>query len=456
MAGTNRSISSTEATSPSPVCELPATSSVGAPEDSSGSSVEVLTFGCRLNAYESEVMRRHALDAGLSDVVIVNSCAVTAEAERQVRQAIRRARRENPSASIVVTGCAAQLAAEKFAAMPEVTRVLGNAEKMAPGSWLPRPDQPRVSVADIQQVRETAGHLLPGFESRTRAFLQVQNGCDHRCTFCIIPYARGPARSVPVAQVVAQVQELILAGVGEVVFSGVDLTSYGQDLGVDVTLGGLVRRVLHEVPGLRRLRISSVDPCEIDEDLWRAVAEEERLMPHFHLSLQSGDDMILKRMKRRHSRAQSVEVAQRLRRLRPGAAIGADLIAGFPTETEEMFRNSLELIGDCGLVHLHVFPYSERSGTPAARMPSMPKSVRKARAAALRAAGEKALVNHLAAKLGRIEEVHIESDGRGLAPDFSRVVFPQGTPPAPAGSFRQARIVDVVDQALLAEFVQGP
>jgi threonylcarbamoyladenosine tRNA methylthiotransferase MtaB len=453
MAVTSPSTSNTE-TAGAPATQAPLADSGVAPSvDSSRGSVEVLTFGCRLNVYESEVMRRHALDAGLSDVVIVNSCAVTAEAERQVRQAIRRARRENPSASIVVTGCAAQLAAEKFAAMPEVTRVLGNAEKMSPDSWLPDPDRPRVAVADIQQVRETAGHLLPGFESRTRAFLQVQNGCDHRCTFCIIPFARGPARSVPAAHVAAQVRQLVSAGVGEVVFSGVDLTSYGQDLGAEVTLGGLVRRVLQEVPELKRLRISSVDPCEIDEDLWRAVAEEQRLMPHFHLSLQSGDDMILKRMKRRHSRAQSVEVAHRLRRLRPGAAIGADLIAGFPTETEEMFRNSLALVEDCGLVHLHVFPYSERSGTPAARMPSMPKSVRKARAAALRQAGEKALAIHLAAKVGKIEEIHIESDGRGLAPDFSRVVFPQELPKAPAGSFRKARIVEVVDQTLLAEFV---
>ena len=422
-------------------------------ESSTKPSVEVVTFGCRLNAYESEVMRRHALDAGLSDLVIVNSCAVTAEAERQVRQAIRRAHRENPDAAIVVTGCAAQLAAEKFAAMPEVTRVLGNAEKMAPESWLPDPARPRVLVADIQQVRETAGHLLPGFESRTRAFLQVQNGCDHRCTFCIIPFARGPARSVPVAEVVAQVRMLVESGVGEVVFSGVDLTAYGHDSGSEVSLGGLVRRVLHEVPALRRLRISSVDPCEIDEDLWRAVAEEERLMPHFHLSLQSGDDMILKRMKRRHSRAESVAVAQRLHRLRPGAALGADLIAGFPTETEEMFQNSLDLVEDCALVHLHVFPYSERSGTPAARMPNLPKTVRKARAAELRAAGELALTRHLNGKLGAIEEVHVESGGRGLAPDFSRVAFaPTGEAPE-GGSFRKARMISVQEQTILAELI---
>ena len=449
MADTNPSTSSIELTSSAgegkPVAKAPTASVQG--------SVEVLTFGCRLNTYESEVMRRHALDAGLSDLVIVNSCAVTAEAERQVRQAIRRARRENPSASIVVTGCAAQLAAEKFAAMPEVTRVLGNAEKMSPASWLPRPEAPRIAVADIQEVRETAGHLLPGFESRTRAFLQVQNGCDHRCTFCIIPFARGPARSVPVASVVAQVRQLVDSGVGEVVFSGVDLTAYGQDLGAEVALGGLVRRVLREVPELRRLRISSLDPCEIDPDLWIAVADEERLMPHFHLSCQSGDDMILKRMKRRHTRAESVAVAQRIRLLRPDAALGADLIAGFPTETEAMFRNSLALVEDCGLVHLHVFPYSERSGTPAARMPEIPKSVRKSRAAALREAGGQALAGHLAAKVGRIEEVHLESDGRGLAPDFSRVVFAPSASPPPAGSFHKARMVQSLEKTILAELV---
>jgi threonylcarbamoyladenosine tRNA methylthiotransferase MtaB len=444
MADTNPSTSSTdriEEAEPAPV---------DGPE---AGSVEVLTFGCRLNAYESEVMRQHALAAGLSNLVIVNSCAVTAEAERQVRQTIRRAHRENPEASIVVTGCAAQLASEKFAAMPEVTRVLGNAEKMAPESWLPDPDRPRVVVADIQQVRETAGHLLPGFESRTRAFLQVQNGCDHRCTFCIIPFARGPARSVPVAEVAAQVRELVGSGVGEVVFSGVDLTSYGQDLSAEVTLGGLVRRVLREVPELRRLRISSIDPCEIDEDLWLAVAEEERLMPHFHLSLQSGDDMILKRMKRRHTRAESVAVASRLRELRPGAALGADLIAGFPTETDRMFQNSLALVEDCGLVHLHVFPYSERPGTPAARMPSLPKALRKQRAAALREAGENALAGHLASRIGSIEEIHIESDGRGLAPDFSRITFDPAADRPAAGSFAPARFLAVEGSSIRAELV---
>ncbi|MEO2169735.1 MAG: tRNA (N(6)-L-threonylcarbamoyladenosine(37)-C(2))-methylthiotransferase MtaB [bacterium] len=390
--------------------------------------IEVLTFGCRLNVFESEVMAGDAESAGASNLVIVNSCAVTAEAERQVRQAIRRARRERPDAEIVVTGCGAQLAAAKFAAMPEVSRVLGNAEKMDPASWAAGSDAPRVAVADIQQVRETAGHLLSAFASRTRAFLQVQNGCDHRCTFCIIPFARGPARSVPVSDVVSQVRALVESGTAEVVFCGVDLTSYGPDLGAGMTLGMLVRRVLHEVPELRRLRISSVDPVELDDELWVAVAEEERLMPHFHLSVQAGDDLILKRMKRRHTRDQAIATAVRLRALRPEAAIGADLIAGFPTESDAMFRNSLDLIDEAGLVHLHVFPYSERPGTPAARIPAVARKVRKERAALLRAAGAAALQRHLEAKIGSVAEVLVEADGRGLTPDFSRVALDREVP----------------------------
>ncbi|MFP6663725.1 MAG: tRNA (N(6)-L-threonylcarbamoyladenosine(37)-C(2))-methylthiotransferase MtaB [Deltaproteobacteria bacterium] len=413
--------------------------------------IKVLTFGCRLNVFESEVMARDAEAAGASNLVIVNSCAVTAAAERQVRQAIRRVRRERPDAEIVVTGCGAQLAAEKFAAMPEVSRVLGNAEKMDPVSWVARPDAPRVAVADIQQVRETAGHLLAAFASRTRAFLQVQNGCDHRCTFCIIPFARGPARSVPVVEVVQQVRALVESGIAEVVFCGVDLTSYGPDIGAGVTLGSLVRRVLHEVPELRRLRISSVDPVELDEELWTAVAEEERLMPHFHLSVQAGDDLILKRMKRRHTRDQAIATATRLRALRPDAAIGADLIAGFPTESDAMFRNSLDLIDEAGLVHLHVFPYSERPGTPAARIPAVAKKVRKERAALLRAAGEAALQRHLEAKVGSLEEVLVEADGRGLTPDFSRVVLDREVP---AGRF--ARVcIEAADLGTLRAKVLG-
>lgn len=412
--------------------------------------IEVLTFGCRLNAFETEVMAHHAEKAGASNLVIVNSCAVTAEAERQVRQAIRRARRERPGAEIVVTGCAAQIAPGSIAAMPEVSRVVGNAEKLKPETWAMRGDAPRVDVADIQAVRETAAHFLPSFESRTRAFLQVQNGCDHRCTFCIIPFGRGPSRSVPVPDVVEQVRRLVAAGTAEVVFTGVDLTAYGADLGTGVTLGGLARRVLREVPGLHRLRISSVDPVEIDEDLWRAVAEEERLMPHFHLSIQAGDDLILKRMKRRHTRAQAVATAERLRRLRPEMALGADLIAGFPTEDEASFANSLALVEEAGLVHLHVFPYSERPGTPAARIPALPKAVRKERAARLRAAGDAALARHLAAKVGALDEVLVESDGRGLTPDFSRVEL-KGAAAARAGELLEVRVESAAADRLYAE-----
>lgn len=410
-------------------------------------SVEVLTFGCRLNVYESEVMLRHAREAGASNVVIVNSCAVTAEAERQVRQAIRRAKRERPEAEIVVTGCAAQLSPETFAAMPEVGRVLGNSEKMDAANWRPGESDEKVRVTDIQQVREATGHLVSPFASRTRAFLQVQNGCDHRCTFCIIPFARGPARSVPVADVVAQIRQLAGSGTGEVVLSGVDLTSYGQDLSEGVTLGVLVRQILREVPELRRLRLSSVDPVEIDEDLWGAIANEERLMPHFHLSLQAGDDMILKRMKRRHSRREAAATASRIRQLRPAAVLGADLIAGFPTESAAQFQNSLDLVEECGLTHLHVFPYSERPGTPAARIPSLPMEVRRERAARLRRAGETALYRHLRGKIGTVEEVLVEARGRALTADFSRVRLADAPPP---GTFQNARFLRVANLMLEA------
>lgn len=415
--------------------------------------IEVLTFGCRLNAFESEVMARHAETAGASNLVIVNSCAVTGEAERQVRQAIRRARRERPDAEIVVTGCAAQISPDSIAAMPEVSRVVGNAEKLRPETWAARAGAPRVEVADIQQVRETAAHFLPAFESRTRAFLQVQNGCDHRCTFCIIPFGRGPSRSVPVADVVAQVRTLVAAGTAEIVFTGVDLTAYGADVGEGVTLGGLVRRVLREVPGLARLRISSVDPVEIDEDLWRAVAEEERLMPHFHLSIQAGDDLVLKRMKRRHTRAQAVATAQRLRSLRSDMVLGADLIAGFPTEDESMFANSLALVEEAGFVHLHVFPYSERPGTPAARIPAVPKALRKQRAARLREAGSRALSRHLASKVGAREEVLVEAGGGGLTRDFSRVEFAAGADEVAPGTLADVEISGVEGERLLARMI---
>jgi threonylcarbamoyladenosine tRNA methylthiotransferase MtaB len=370
----------------------------------------VLTFGCRLNAFESEVMRAHARAAGLEDAILVNSCAVTAEAERQARQAIRKARRENPGARIVVTGCAAQIDPARFAAMPEVDHVLGNAEKLEASSWqaLASPKAARTAVADIMAVKETAAHLLAGFGGRARAFLEVQQGCDHRCTFCIIPYGRGPSRSLPVGEVVAQARRLVEAGIPELVLTGVDLTAYGLDLPGKPTLGQMARRLLALVPELKRLRVSSVDPIEVDEELVRLVAEEPRLMPHLHLSLQHGDDLILKRMKRRHARADAIELTARLRALRPDIVFGADLIAGFPTESAAAHAASMSLIEACGLTFLHVFPYSARKGTPAARMPQLPMALRRERAAELRAKGEKAKTAWFASAQGRAATLLVE------------------------------------------------
>ncbi|MDX1424398.1 MAG: tRNA (N(6)-L-threonylcarbamoyladenosine(37)-C(2))-methylthiotransferase MtaB [Kiloniellales bacterium] len=395
---------------------------------------DIITFGCRLNAYESEVMRARAREAGLRDAVIVNTCAVTKEAERQARQAIRRARRERPATPIIVTGCAAQIDPAAFAAMPEVDRVIGNREKLRPDAFAAATagdaagdalGHPRVLVDDIMAVRETAGHLIQGFEGRARAFVQVQQGCDHRCTFCIIPYGRGPSRSVPVGEVVRQVRLLARGGTAEVVLSGVDITDYGQDLPGRPPLGQLVRRILALVPELPRLRISSLDPVELDDGLLRLIAEEERLMPHLHLSLQAGDDLILKRMKRRHLRADALALCRRVRRLRPEVVFGADLIAGFPTEDEAGFANTLSLVEACGLTYLHVFPYSPRPGTPAARMPQVPKAVRKARAARLRAAGDAALTRFLASRVGRDERVLVERPGFGHSPQFAPVEWPE-------------------------------
>ncbi|MBM3571524.1 MAG: tRNA (N(6)-L-threonylcarbamoyladenosine(37)-C(2))-methylthiotransferase MtaB [Alphaproteobacteria bacterium] len=382
------------------------------------SETEIITFGCRLNVYESEVVRAQAAAAGLSDAVIVNTCAVTAEAERQARQAIRRARRERPSAQIIVTGCAAQIDPERFAAMPEVDRVIGNAEKLRGPSFLPA-STARVAVNDIMAVTDTAGHLIAGFTERARAFVQVQQGCDHRCTFCIIPFGRGPSRSVPLGEIVDQVGRLVANGYREVVLTGVDLTSYGADLPGRPGLGRMARRLLAQVPELRRLRLSSIDPVEADDELFALIADEPRLMPHLHLSLQAGDDLILKRMKRRHSRADAVAFCQRVRSLRPGMALGADLIAGFPTETEEMFANTLSLVDACELTFLHVFPYSARRGTPAARMPQVPAAQRKERAQRLRAAGAQALDRFLADQIGREVEVLIEQDGDGRTAHYA-------------------------------------
>ena len=371
---------------------------------------QVITFGCRLNAWESEVMRGHAMAAGLSGAVIVNTCAVTAEAERQARQAIRRARRENPSARIIVTGCGAQIDSNSYASMPEVDHVIGNEEKLKAESYISFADDsaPRVQVNDIMQARETAHHLLAGFAERCRAFVQVQQGCDHRCTFCIIPFGRGPNRSVPIGDIVRQVRALTGGGVAEIVLTGVDITAYGADLPGRPALGQMICRLLAQVPELRRLRLSSLDPVEIDEDLLQLIDTEPRLMPHLHLSLQAGDDMILKRMKRRHSRADALRVCADIRRRRPDAVFGADLIAGFPTETGEMAENSLRLIDDCGLTFLHVFPYSARAGTPAARMPQLPMIERKARAAKLRAAGEAAKQRFFASQRGKHADVLVE------------------------------------------------
>lgn len=407
---------------------------------------EILTFGCRLNFFESEVMRREARAAGAGEeLVIVNTCAVTAEAERQVRQAIRRARRAKPGATIVVTGCAAQIAPERFAAMPEVDRVVGNAEKLHAETWRSGAAV-RVQVGDIQAVRETAGHLVAGFETHTRAFLQVQNGCDHRCTFCVIPFGRGPSRSVPVDAVIAQVRGIVADGVKEVVLTGVDVTSYGGDLPERPSLGRLAREILREVPELPRLRLSSLDPVEIDDELWALLADEPRLMPHLHLSVQAGDDSILKRMKRRHLRRDAIACAERARELRPDVALGADLIAGFPTETDDAFARSLDLVEECGLVYLHVFPYSERPGTPAARMPSVPVPVRRERASRLRDAGERSLGRFLRSKVGRREEVLVEAGGVGRTRDFAHVELGSGAEP---GRLLQVDLVETAGDRLL-------
>lgn len=380
---------------------------------------EILTFGCRLNAYESEIIRNHTQAAGIDDVVVVNTCAVTAEAERQARQAIRRARRSKPDARIVVTGCAAQINPEQYGAMEEVDIVLGNEEKLHADSWLALENsEPEIRVNDIMSITETANHLISGFEERARAFVQVQQGCDHRCTFCIIPFGRGPSRSTPVGEVVRQVRSLVENGYNEVVLTGVDLTDYGKDLPGHPSLGNLCRRLLMQVPDLPRLRLSSLDPVEIDDDLFGLIETEARLLPYFHLSLQAGDDMVLKRMKRRHNREDAIKVCQLIREMRPDATFGADLITGFPTETDEMFKNSLAIIDECDLTHLHVFPYSERGDTPAAKMPSVPKKIRRERAARLRDAGTARLTALLKTRIGKTASVLIEKENMGRCEQF--------------------------------------
>jgi len=410
------------------------------------------THGCRLNAYESEAMAELAASAGLTDAVIVNTCAVTAEAVRKARQDIRRLARENPGARIIVTGCAAQTEPETFAAMPEVAHVIGNAEKMRAETWKGlAPDfigtTERVQVDDILSVRETAGHLIDGF-GRHRAYVQVQNGCDHRCTFCIIPYGRGNARSVPAGVVVEQIRRLRDRGFNEVVLTGVDLTSWGADLPAQPRLGDLVLRILRLVPDLPRLRISSIDSIEVDEALMQAIATEPRLMPHLHLSLQHGDDLILKRMKRRHLRDDAIRFCDDARRLRPGITFGADIIAGFPTESEAHFENSLRLVGDCGLTWLHVFPYSPRRGTPAARMPQVPGALIRERAARLRAEGEAARHRHLEALAGTEQVILTEGPRLGRTESFAEVVFASDRP---EGSLLRARLTGHDGQRLSAD-----
>jgi threonylcarbamoyladenosine tRNA methylthiotransferase MtaB len=459
-------------------------------------TINIHTFGCRLNTYESEVMRQHALAAGMEDTIIFNTCAVTAEAERQARQAIRRARRENPKAKILVTGCAAQVKPESFAAMEEVDRVIGNEEKLRADTFrsldrtgathtasplplregagggvlssfaefasspeplsltlplkgggdtaqaagmkhLESPRSEKILVNDIMSIKETASHLVAGFEGRARAFVQVQNGCNHRCTFCIIPYGRGNSRSVPMGEIVAQTRLLVTQGYKEIVITGVDISDYGKDLPGAPTLGQMLRRLLKLVPELPRLRLSSIDAVEVDDDLYRLIAEEPRLMPHLHISLQAGDDLVLKRMKRRHLRKDAVEFCKRVRGLRPDVVFGADVIAGFPTETEAMFQNTLDMVDDCGLTWLHVFPYSAREGTPAARMPQVEKPVRKQRAARLREKGAKAEAAYYASCVGKEVQLLVEDAHTARTEHFALASLPE---PMEAGMLAKGRV----------------
>ncbi|MCP8882813.1 tRNA (N(6)-L-threonylcarbamoyladenosine(37)-C(2))-methylthiotransferase MtaB [Devosia sp. XJ19-1] len=413
-------------------------------------AIQTLTFGCRLNAYEGAVMKAEAEKAGLDNAVIINTCAVTAEAVKQARQAVRRARRDNPSARIIVTGCAAQTEARSFGDMDEVDLVIGNADKLKAESYAPmvfgKPLNDKVQVNDIMSVRETAGHLIEGMDGRTRAFVQVQNGCDHRCTFCIIPFGRGPSRSVPMGLVVEQIKKLVANGYGEVVLTGVDITSYGPDLPGAPTLGMLTQAILKHVPDLPRLRISSIDSIETDPALYEAVADQ-RLMPHLHLSLQSGDDMILKRMKRRHLRDDALAIIAKLRRLRPDMVFGADIIAGFPTETDSMFENSLSFITEANLTYIHAFPFSPRPGTPAALMPQVDKSVARQRASRLRAAGEKQASDFYASRLGKIETALFENTGLGRTEHYAPVRVAHSKP----GDLLRVRITGLGAEGLIGE-----
>jgi threonylcarbamoyladenosine tRNA methylthiotransferase MtaB len=406
-------------------------------------SLEILSFGCRLNTLESEIMRARAGEAGLSEAVLVNTCAVTSEAVRQARQAIRRAKREHPARPIIVSGCAAQTDAATFGAMPEVDRVIGNTEKLTAAAY--RGDA-RMSVSDIMASRSAQAPRVSGIEGRSRAFVQVQTGCDHRCTFCVIPFGRGNSRSLPVADVVEQVRRFVENGCREVVLTGVDLTSWGNDLPDTPRLGALVRTILYDVPELARLRLSSIDSIEVDAELLAVIADEERLMPHFHLSLQHGDDLILKRMKRRHLRADAIRFTENVRRLRPDVVFGADLIAGFPTESEAMFRNSLRIVEECGLTFLHVFPFSPRPGTPAVRMPQLDRGLIKERAARLREAGDAVLRRHLDAQIGTERVLLMERGNVGRTEQFTPARIS-----AEPGVMLRARITGATARGLTAE-----
>ena len=386
-------------------------------------TVEHISFGCRLNIFETEVMRGHAEKAGLQNAIVFNTCAVTSEATRQARQAIRKAHKENPERQIIVTGCAAQTDPEMFAAMSEVSRVLGNEEKLQSSSWTLGSNRPRIDVSDIMTVKETRPPIIEQLTGRTRAFVQVQNGCDHRCTFCIIPYGRGNSRSVSVLNAVEQVRRLVASGHAEVVLSGVDLTSWGADLEGSPKLGALLSEILKQNPDLKRLRLSSIDSIEVDDQLVEVLTGDTRVMPHLHLSLQSGDNMILKRMKRRHSREHTIEFCDMLRTKRPDMVFGADIIAGFPTETDEMFENSMKIVDECGLTYLHVFPYSPRPGTPAAKMPAVEQSLIKRRAALLRAKGEARQSNFMASQMGATRDVLIETPSQGRTEHFALAKF---------------------------------
>ena len=408
---------------------------------------EVLTFGCRLNTYESEVIRRNATTAGLKNTVIVNTCAVTAEAERQARQAIRRTRRKHPDAHIIVTGCAAQISPRAFSAMPEVDQILGNMEKLDP-AYFEVSRRERVRVNDIMSVTEATTHMVAKFDGRARAFVQIQNGCNHRCTFCIIPFGRGNSRSVPIADVLTESQQLVAFGYQEIVLTGVDIASYGRDLPGEPSLGTLIGQLLRAEPKLARLRLSSLDPAAIDEELWSSLQSEPRLMPHLHFSIQAGDDLILKRMKRRHNRSQVMDCCARARALRPGVTLGADLIAGFPTETDAMFNRTLALVQECELSFLHVFPFSPRENTAAARMPMVPTEIRRARAAQLRAAGIKMRTAILRRNLDHQAEILVEQPNQGRTKHYIPVRLSTTERP---GTLQQVHIVGIEGEMLLGE-----